>query len=72
MVRRINFAADRLSNSEMPGVQSIIRRMKAKGNLGPEAFVDTALELIGPQYVTELTRQELVTLATDAGELRWG
>ncbi len=71
LVRRINFAADRLSNSEMPGVQSIIRRMKAKGNLGPEAFVDTALELIGPQYVTELTRQELVTLATDAGELRW-
>ena len=71
LVRRINFAADRLSNVEMPGVQSIIKRVKAQGNLVPSAFVDSCLDLIGPLEVTDGTRQELISLAEPEGELKW-
>ena len=71
LVRRINFAADRLSNTEMPGVKSMIGRVKAKGNLGPQEFVDTTLDIIGPLEVNEQTHQELVTMAEDGGNLNW-
>ena len=71
LVRRINFAADRLSNIDMPGVQSIIGRIKAQGSISSEEFVDSCLDLIGPQYVTEMTHQELISLAKGEGELSW-
>ena len=72
LVRRINFAADRLSNINLPGVQSIIQRVKAHGSLTPTEFVESCLDLVGPLDVTETTRQELVTLAEQqGGDLRW-
>ena len=71
LVRRINFAADRLSNLDMPGVQSIITRTKAKGNLSPDQFVDNCLDLIGPLEVTDTTKQELVAMAQQQGDLQW-
>ncbi len=72
LVRRINFAADRVSNVEMPGVQSIIGRTRAQGNLAPSDFVDTCLDLLGPLEVADATRQELTSMAERGGELRWG
>ena len=71
LVRRINFAADRLSDISMPGVQSIIRRTKARGTMAPVEFVDICLELLGPLEITETTRQELIGLAQQGGELCW-
>ncbi len=71
LVRRINFAADRLSNVNMPGVQSIISRTKAKGNLSPDQFVDNCLDLIGPLEVADSTRNELVSMAQQQGDLQW-
>ena len=71
LVRRINFAADRLSNTGMPGVQSIIRRLKALGNLPPTEFVDGCLDLMGPLEISGATQQEFVSQAEQAGELRW-
>ena len=71
LVRRINFAADRLSDIEMPGVQAIIGRIKARGAMSPADLVDVSLDLIGPMEVSDTTRQELVTLAEQGGELRW-
>ena len=71
LVRRINFAADRLSNVEMPGVRAIIGRIKARGAMSPSDLVDASLDLIGPMDVSDLTRHELVTLAEQGGELRW-
>ena len=71
LVRRINFAADRLSDVNMPGVQSIITRTKAKGNLSPDQFVDNCLDLIGPLEVTDTTKQELVAMAQQQGDLQW-
>ena len=71
LVRRINFAADRLSNIEMPGVQAIIGRIKARGAMSPADLVDASLDLMGPMEVGDLTRQELVTLAEQGEGLRW-
>ena len=71
LVRRINFAADRLSNIEMPGVQSIIQRVEAQGTMAPPEFVDSCLDLIGPLEVADKTYQELTSLAEQGGELRW-
>ena len=71
LVRRINFAADRLSNTGMPGVQSVIRRLKAQGNLHPAAFVDGCLDLMGPLKISEATQQEFISQAEQGGELRW-
>ena len=71
LVRRINFAADRLANIEMPGVQAIIGRIKAHGAMSPSDLVDASLDLIGPMEVSDTTRHELVTLAEQGGELRW-
>ena len=71
LVRRINFAADRVSNTDMPGVQSIIRRIKARGSMSPTEFVDSCVDLVGPLDVTEATRQELMSIAPQEGELSW-
>ena len=71
LVRRINFAADRLSDISMPGVQSIIRRTEARGTMAPVGFVDICLELLGPLEITETTRHELIGLAKQGGELCW-
>ena len=71
LVRRINFASDRVSNIEMQGVQSIIRRVREGGAISPEEFLDSCLELIGPMEVGVATRQELASLAQQGGELRW-
>ena len=71
LVRRINFAADRVSNIEFPGVQSIIRRVRDQGTISPDRLVNSCLDLIGPIEVNEKTRQELESLAEAGGELRW-
>ncbi len=71
LVRRINFAADRFSNIDMPGVQSIISRVKDKGAMSAGDLVENCLDLLGPLDVTEQTRQELTTLAQQGGDVRW-
>ena len=53
LVRRINFAADRLAKTSMAGVQSIIRRIMESDAKSPSQFVDACLDLIGPLEVTE-------------------
>ena len=72
LVRRINFAADRLAKTSMARVQSIIRRIMESDATSPSQFVDACLDLIGPLDVTETTRRELITLAEQqGGDLRW-
>ena len=72
LVRRINFAADRLSNVEMPGVQAMIRRVRERGSLEPAGLVAAALDIIGPLEVSGQTMDELVTMADQGGSLDWG
>ena len=73
LVERINYASELLGNIELPGVRSLVNRLKAQGaTLSPEAFVDGCLDLIGPLAVDNATRDELVTHAQKAGDLRHG
>ena len=72
LMRRINFTADMLGNVDLPGVRSIIDRLRAQGDQPPEGFVDTCLDLMGPLEVSEDTRQELVAHASTGGTLSWG
>ena len=72
VVKRINFVVDRVSDTNLPGVRSIVGRV-ANGDqaMTPEAFVDRCLEHMGPVDVSELTRQELVSHAEDEGPVSW-
>jgi hypothetical protein len=71
LMRRINFTADLVGDTSRPGVQSLINRLKSRGNLSPEAFVDACLDLMGPLEVNEETRQELIDHASPGGALKW-
>ena len=71
LMRRINFTADLVGDVERPGVQSILNRLKVQGELSPEAFVDTCLDLMGPLEVNAETRQELIDHTGAGGALTW-
>ena len=71
IMRRVNFCAEMLGDVSRPGVQDIIKRIRAQGDLSPQAFVDASLDLMGPLEVGEGTRQELVDHVSPGGPLRW-
>ena len=48
LVERVNFGAKQLGDISKPGVQRIIERLRAQGELSPEQFVDGCLDLLGP------------------------
>jgi uncharacterized protein (DUF1800 family) len=73
LVERINFAANYLGRTDLPGVKAMIDRLMARGaHLSPEAFVDGCIDLVGCLNVTDETRQSLVEHAQRQGELRHG
>ncbi len=71
LMSRINFVADLVGDMSLPGVQSIINRLKAQGDLTPEALVDGCLNLLGPLEVEYQTRQHLIQQAEEEGVLCW-
>src|SRR3989442_12410513 len=71
LMSRINFAADMVGNPNRPGVRFIVNRIKARGTISPEQFVDTALDLMGPLEVGGQSRQELLEYAREGGHLNW-
>ena len=72
LLRRINFVADRISNTNLPGVRSIIDRVAAKEALSAEELLDSCLDLMGPVRVNDETRQELIGHVEAAGPVRRG
>jgi len=73
LVERINFAAEYLGRTDLPGVQDMINRLMARGaSLSAEAFVDGCIDMIGCLNITADTRRELVAHAQRGGELRHG
>ena len=71
LVRRVNFAAKYLSDTNQPGIHSIVERIKAQGTLSPEQCVEQCLDLLGPLEVGDSTRQELVDQVSQGGNIRW-
>ena len=72
LMKRINFAAGMLGDLSRPGIRALVNRLKAQGDLSPEGFVDSCLDLIGPLQVQPEVRQHLVEHASEGGALRWG
>jgi hypothetical protein len=72
LMKRINFAADVLGDIDRPGIRAMVERLKSQGDLSPEAFVDSCLDLIGPLQVRPETRQQLMHHASEEGTLSWG
>jgi uncharacterized protein (DUF1800 family) len=71
LVERINFAAEYLGRTDLPGVKDMINRLMARGTrLSPETFVDGCIDMLGCLNVSADTRQELLTYAQRGGELR--
>ncbi|MGE3267644.1 MAG: DUF1800 family protein [Chloroflexota bacterium] len=70
LMERVNFAAAQVGDITRPGIQRIIQRIRALGDLEPEAFVDACLDLIGPLEVSERTHEALSAFASHGGTLR--
>jgi hypothetical protein len=71
LMSRINFVAEQVGNTEMPGVKSILGRLKSQGTLQPEQLVDSCLDLLGPVEVGPDTKKELTDQAKQWGQIRW-
>src|SRR5262245_63560070 len=70
LVERVNFGAKRLGDVSKPGVQRLITRLRAQGELSPEHLVDSCLDLVGPLAVNAKTRAALVKFVSQSGPLR--
>jgi uncharacterized protein (DUF1800 family) len=71
LVERINFTADQVGNTALPGVRAIINRLGSQGpNLSPEALVQGCLDNLGAYEISDETRSQLVELARGDGEIR--
>ena len=72
LLQRVNFVADKLGDTSLPGVKAVIDRLSARERMSAEEFVEGCLELIGPLRFEEETRRELVEHAKGEGEIRRG
>jgi uncharacterized protein (DUF1800 family) len=71
LVERINFTADQIGNTNLPGVRAIINRLRAEGpTLSPERLLDGCLRLLGHYELPEETRSMIVEHLQKGGELR--
>ena len=72
LVKRVNFVADRLGDTGLPGVQRIIKRVALNGSqMTAGALVDRCLDQMGPMDVSESTRKELVAHVETGGPISW-
>ena len=60
LLRRINFVANRVGDTNLPGVMSIIQRLASQDSLTAQELVDGCLDLMGPTRVDGDSRQELI------------
>ena len=70
LVERINWAAEWVGQTDLPGVKDIVDRLMSRGAMSPKDFVEGCLDLIGPIEVTEETLLQLIQFAEEGGELR--
>ena len=70
--KRVNFATQLVSDLNRPGIKSILDRLKDMGDLHPEQLVDACLDFMGPVEAAPENRRQLIDLAGEHGQLRWG
>ena len=67
LVERINFAADQVGNTRLPGVQDIVNRLGSENVSDGNAMVDRCLEMLGGYQLADETRDQLVEHAEKGG-----
>ena len=71
-MERINFAADQVGNTDLPGIRAIIERLSSEGLTEPQAFVDRCLDMVGAYQLPDETRDYLVDHVEKGGQLQTG
>ena len=71
LLARINFVADRVADTSLPGVKNIISDMKAAAVTTPGQLLDASLMHMGYLELGEETRQQLMDHAKSEGDLDW-
>jgi hypothetical protein len=70
LINRVNFAADRLGNPDLPGVAAITRRVGSNGaTMSAQELVDRCLDEMGPLTVDAETYGELVERVNAGGPI---
>jgi len=73
LVERINFTADQVGNTALPGVKNIIERFNSEGGtISHERFIDGCLEMLGAYELTPETSSQLMDMAQSEGEVKTG
>ena len=67
LVERINFAADQVGNTGLPGVQDIVNRLGSENVTNGGNMVDRCLEMLGGYQLAGETRDQLVQHAEKGG-----
>jgi uncharacterized protein (DUF1800 family) len=70
LMERINWAAEWVGRTDLPGVKDIVDRLMSRGAMSPEEFVEGCLDLMGPIEVPEATLLNLVEFVEEGGALR--
>jgi hypothetical protein len=68
LVERINFAADQLGNTSLPGVREIVARLGEEQVNTAEGVVDRCLEMVGAYELAPETRDQLVAYTGNNGD----
>ena len=71
LMSRINFVAEQVGNTDLPGVQGIVNRLQALGVLEPEQLVDTASTCWVRSRWAPTPSKVLTEQAKQWGEIRW-
>ena len=71
LMRRVNFTADLIGDTQRPGIQAIINRLREQGATSPEQLVDGCLDLLGPLEVVDESRRELIDFVGESGNAAW-
>ena len=71
LMARVNFVAEKVGDTSLPGVRAMIDRLKARGTLSPDQLVDGCLDLLGPMQAGPDTKQELLGQAKEWGQVAW-
>ena len=73
LVERINFTADQVGNTALPGVKNIIERFNSEGStISHERFIDGCLEMLGAYELTPETSSQLMDMTQSEGEVKTG
>ena len=71
LMRRVNFTADLIGDTERPGIQAIVNRLREQDATSPEQLVDGCLDLLGPLEVADESRRELIDFVSESGNANW-